>query len=36
MTGEENMLERMESFFDARLDGYDAHMLQTIEGALQF
>lgn len=30
------MLERMESFFDARLDGYDAHMLQTIEGAQQF
>ncbi len=30
------MLERMESFFDARLDGYDAHMLQTIEGARQF
>lgn len=30
------MLERMEAFFDARLDGYDAHMLQTIEGAQQF
>ncbi len=30
------MLERMESFFDARLDGYDVHMLQTIEGAQQF
>ncbi len=30
------MLERMEAFFDARLDGYDAHMLHTIEGAPQF
>lgn len=27
------MLERMGDFFDARLDGYDEHMLQTIEGA---
>lgn len=27
------MLERMEAFFEARLDGYDAHMLTEIEGA---
>lgn len=30
------MLESMASFFDARLDGYDAHMLDTIEGAREF
>lgn len=30
------MLETMASFFDTRLDGYDAHMLDTIEGAREF
>lgn len=30
------MLENMASFFDARLNGYDAHMLDTIEGAREF
>lgn len=30
------MLERMEAFFEARLDGYDAHMLREIEGAGAF
>lgn len=30
------MLENMASFFDARLDGYDVHMLDTIEGARAF
>lgn len=30
------MLENMASFFDTRLDGYDAHMLDTIEGARDF
>ncbi len=30
------MLERMDKFFEARLSGYDAHMLQDIEGASEF
>lgn len=30
------MLEEMAAFFEARLDGYDAHMLHEIEGASEF
>ena len=30
------MLEKMAAFFEARLDGYDAHMLTDIEGAKEF
>ena len=30
------MLEKMGAFFDARLDGYDEHMLTDIEGAGEF
>lgn len=30
------MLERMEEFFENRLSDYDAHMLNTIEGAKEF
>jgi len=30
------MLEKMESFFDARLDGYDEHQLTCIEAAQEF
>lgn len=30
------MLERMDDFFKARLDGYDEHMLFEIEGAKEF
>lgn len=30
------MLEPMGAFFDARLEGYDAHMLTEIEGAAEF
>ena len=30
------MLEPMAAFFDARLEGYDAHMLNAIEGATLF
>lgn len=30
------MLEKMASFFEARLDGYDEHMLHTIESAQEF
>lgn len=30
------MLEKMGAFFDARLDGYDAHMLRNIQGAEEF
>lgn len=30
------MLERMDDFFAARLDGYDEHMLSCIEGASEF
>lgn len=30
------MLEKMGAFFDARLDGYDAHMINDIEGAAEF
>lgn len=30
------MLEKMGAFFDARLDGYDAHMLSDIESATEF
>lgn len=30
------MLEKMDAFFEARLDGYDAHMLTEIEGAAEF
>ena len=30
------MLEQMSDFFEARLDGYDAHMMQNIDGAAAF
>ena len=30
------MLEKMDAFFEARLDGYDAHMLADIAGAGEF
>jgi len=30
------MLEKMDAFFEARLEGYDQHMLTEIEGALEF
>lgn len=30
------MLEKMDAFFEARLDGYDEHMLTEIEGADEF
>lgn len=30
------MLERMNEFFDSRLDGYEEHMLSAIEGAGEF
>lgn len=30
------MLEAMDAFFEARLEGYDAHMLRDIEGAEEF
>lgn len=30
------MLEKMDAFFEARLQGYDAHMLTEIEGASEF
>lgn len=30
------MLEKMDAFFAARLEGYDAHMLKNIEGAESF
>ena len=30
------MLEKMAAFFEARMDGYEAHMLQNIEGAEEF
>ncbi len=30
------MLERMDEFFESRLDGYDRHMLNDIEGAEEF
>lgn len=30
------MLEKMDAFFEARLDGYDEHMLRDIEGAAEF
>ena len=30
------MLEKMDAFFEARLDGYDTHMLTNIEGAEEF
>ena len=30
------MLEKMDAFFEARLEGYDAHMLTDIEGAREF
>lgn len=30
------MLERMDEFFERRLDGYDAHMLGNIESAQEF
>ena len=30
------MLEKMAEFFEARLEGYDAHMLGDIEGAAEF
>ena len=30
------MLEKMDDFFTARIDGYDRHMRDTIEGADTF
>lgn len=30
------MLEKMDAFFEARLDGYDEHMLSNIESAREF
>lgn len=30
------MLEKMDAFFEARLEGYDDHMLVNIEGAVEF
>ena len=30
------MLEKMDAFFEARLDGYDSHMMQNIAGAEAF
>lgn len=30
------MLEKMNAFFEARLEGYDEHMLRDIEGASEF
>ena len=30
------MLERMDEFFDRRLEGYDKHMLTEIESAQEF
>ena len=30
------MLEEMGSFFDARLEGYEQHQLDTIEAAREF
>ena len=30
------MLEEMAAFFEARLDGYEEHMLEAIEGAADF
>ncbi len=30
------LLERMNNFFAARLDGYDEHMMSNIEGAQEF
>ena len=30
------MLEKMSDFFEARLDGYDEHMLTNIEAARAF
>ena len=30
------MLEKMSEFFEARLDGYDAHMMTNIESAEEF
>ena len=34
--GEKTMLEKMSDFFEARLDGYDEHMLTNIESATEF
>lgn len=34
--GETPMLEKMDRFFDARLEGYDVHMLTAIAGAWEF
>lgn len=31
-----DVLEKMDKFFEARLEGYDTHMLETIEGAPEF
>ena len=30
------MLEKMSDFFEARLDGYDEHMMTNIESANEF
>ena len=34
--GEKTMLEKMSDFFEARLDGYDEHMMTNIESATEF
>ena len=34
--GDWKMLEKMDSFFEARVDGYDEHMKSAIEGASDF
>lgn len=34
--GDWEMLEKMDSFFEARVDGYDEHMKSAIEGASDF
>ena len=34
--GEKTMLEKMSDFFEARLDGYDEHMMSNIESATEF
>lgn len=36
MEGRLTMLERMDAFFDARLNGYEEHMLRDIESARTF
>lgn len=36
LDGENVMLEKMDEFFENRLDGYDAHMMTNIESADEF